>query len=135
MHKVDYVCRCLMWCFVNYWCSLERILGWANSILVIYSSYGVILNYKDRLGTSSTVLLILYNVLCLKHEFLLGCCDIGISLTAEQWSNFSKNVPAIEKAIKKTSARMYLVFNVVGGGTSSGLGRMVTRLIKCIHRK
>nr|GFA51809.1 RNA polymerase II transcriptional coactivator KELP [Tanacetum cinerariifolium] len=29
----------------------------------------------------------------------------GISLTAEQWSNFSKNVPAIEKAIKKMEAK------------------------------
>ncbi|GJY80269.1 RNA polymerase II transcriptional coactivator KELP [Tanacetum coccineum] len=28
-----------------------------------------------------------------------------ISLTAEQWSNFSKNVPAIEKAIKKMEAK------------------------------
>ncbi|GKB00992.1 hypothetical protein Tco_0829036 [Tanacetum coccineum] len=27
------------------------------------------------------------------------------SLTAEQWSNFSKNVPAIEKAIKKMEAK------------------------------
>ncbi|MFS8029829.1 putative transcription factor ssDNA-binding-TF family [Helianthus anomalus] len=29
----------------------------------------------------------------------------GISLTAEQWSVFSKNVPAIEKAIKKLDGR------------------------------
>ncbi|CAI9274545.1 unnamed protein product [Lactuca saligna] len=29
----------------------------------------------------------------------------GISLTAEQWSTFSKNVPAIEKAINKMEAR------------------------------
>ncbi|XP_071694155.1 RNA polymerase II transcriptional coactivator KELP-like [Rutidosis leptorrhynchoides] len=29
----------------------------------------------------------------------------GISLTAEQWSTFSKNVPAIEKAIKKLEGR------------------------------
>ncbi|KAL8200999.1 hypothetical protein R6Q57_012338 [Mikania cordata] len=31
----------------------------------------------------------------------------GISLTAEQWSNFSKNVPAIEKAIKKMEGRLH----------------------------
>nr|XP_043607080.1 RNA polymerase II transcriptional coactivator KELP [Erigeron canadensis] len=30
----------------------------------------------------------------------------GISLTAEQWTTFSKNVPAIEKAIKKLEERM-----------------------------
>ncbi|XP_076885164.1 RNA polymerase II transcriptional coactivator KELP-like [Bidens hawaiensis] len=30
----------------------------------------------------------------------------GISLTPEQWANFSKNVPAIEKAIKKLEGRM-----------------------------
>ncbi|KAK9053043.1 hypothetical protein SSX86_029673 [Deinandra increscens subsp. villosa] len=30
----------------------------------------------------------------------------GISLTSEQWSNFSKNVPAIEKAIKKLEGRL-----------------------------
>ncbi|KAK1438528.1 hypothetical protein QVD17_04337 [Tagetes erecta] len=30
----------------------------------------------------------------------------GISLTSEQWSNFSKNVPAIEKAIKKMEGRI-----------------------------
>lgn len=30
----------------------------------------------------------------------------GISLTAEQWSTFSKNVPAIEKAIKKMESRL-----------------------------
>ncbi|KAI3501428.1 hypothetical protein L2E82_40475 [Cichorium intybus] len=31
----------------------------------------------------------------------------GISLTAEQWSTFSKNVPAIDKAIKKMEARLH----------------------------
>ncbi|KAI3713515.1 hypothetical protein L1987_72093 [Smallanthus sonchifolius] len=31
----------------------------------------------------------------------------GISLTPEQWSNFSKNVPAIEKAIKKMEGRLH----------------------------
>ncbi|KVH95328.1 RNA polymerase II transcriptional coactivator KELP [Cynara cardunculus var. scolymus] len=30
----------------------------------------------------------------------------GISLTVEQWSTFSKNVPAIEKAIKKMEDRL-----------------------------
>ncbi|KAI3727742.1 hypothetical protein L6452_16362 [Arctium lappa] len=30
----------------------------------------------------------------------------GISLTVEQWSTFSKNVPAIEKAIKKMEERL-----------------------------
>ncbi|KAM7525897.1 hypothetical protein LguiA_015799 [Lonicera macranthoides] len=30
----------------------------------------------------------------------------GISLTAEQWSTFSKNVPAIEKAIRKMESRL-----------------------------
>ncbi|PSS11294.1 RNA polymerase II transcriptional coactivator KELP like [Actinidia chinensis var. chinensis] len=30
----------------------------------------------------------------------------GISLTAEQWSSFSKNVPAIEKAIRKMESRL-----------------------------
>ncbi|CDP12179.1 unnamed protein product [Coffea canephora] len=30
----------------------------------------------------------------------------GISLTAEQWASFSKNVPAIEKAIKKMKSRL-----------------------------
>ncbi|GMH22635.1 hypothetical protein Nepgr_024478 [Nepenthes gracilis] len=30
----------------------------------------------------------------------------GISLTAEQWSAFKKNVPAIEKAIRKMEARL-----------------------------
>ncbi|KAL2902894.1 RNA polymerase II transcriptional coactivator KELP [Bienertia sinuspersici] len=30
----------------------------------------------------------------------------GISLTAEQWSSFSKNVPAIEKAIHKMEERL-----------------------------
>lgn len=30
----------------------------------------------------------------------------GISLTAEQWASFSKNVPAIEKAIKKMESRL-----------------------------
>ncbi|XP_011082301.1 RNA polymerase II transcriptional coactivator KELP [Sesamum indicum] len=29
----------------------------------------------------------------------------GISLTAEQWTSFKKNVPAIEKAIKKMESR------------------------------
>ncbi|KAK4435495.1 RNA polymerase II transcriptional coactivator KELP [Sesamum alatum] len=29
----------------------------------------------------------------------------GISLTAEQWASFKKNVPAIEKAIKKMESR------------------------------
>lgn len=30
----------------------------------------------------------------------------GISLTADQWSNFKKNVPAIEKAIQKLEGRL-----------------------------
>ncbi|CAK9163084.1 unnamed protein product [Ilex paraguariensis] len=30
----------------------------------------------------------------------------GISLTAEQWSSFKKNVPAIEKAIRKMESRL-----------------------------
>lgn len=30
----------------------------------------------------------------------------GISLTAEQWASFSKNVPAIEKAIRKMESRL-----------------------------
>lgn len=30
----------------------------------------------------------------------------GISLTADQWSSFSKNVPAIEKAIRKMESRL-----------------------------
>ncbi|KAK3024193.1 hypothetical protein RJ639_043770 [Escallonia herrerae] len=30
----------------------------------------------------------------------------GISLTAEQWSSFSKSVPAIEKAIRKMESRL-----------------------------
>ncbi|XP_052210480.1 RNA polymerase II transcriptional coactivator KELP [Diospyros lotus] len=30
----------------------------------------------------------------------------GISLTAEQWASFKKNIPAIEKAIKKMESRL-----------------------------
>lgn len=34
----------------------------------------------------------------------------GISLTEEQWSTFKKNVPAIEKAIKKMESQMWECF-------------------------
>ncbi|KAL0312432.1 UNVERIFIED_CONTAM: RNA polymerase II transcriptional coactivator KELP [Sesamum radiatum] len=42
----------------------------------------------------------------LLYDGLRYCLDItGISLTPEQWASFRKNVPAIEKAIKKMESR------------------------------
>jgi len=40
------------------------------------------------------------------YKIIPSFVSSGISLTEEQWSTFKKNVPAIEKAIKKMESQM-----------------------------
>ncbi|GKB10504.1 hypothetical protein Tco_0844427 [Tanacetum coccineum] len=47
----------LIWCFADYYCGLERVLGWTKSRLTMYSSSsGLILKFKYWFGMSSTSL-------------------------------------------------------------------------------
>lgn len=61
--------------------------------------------YESRVGIKVILKLLYSSIKYLRTKSLI-CHTAGISLTAEQWASFSKNVPAIEKAIRKMESRL-----------------------------